>query len=268
MSTRFIPAETDWIRSHYYDVPQQTAEFCGDIKGACILNLGCGEMLTDFGLLNIGVNQVIGLDLHERDPEHLRRVADKLRKSKLTIPKDYASRISYRHYDGVTFPFSDSEFDFIFSWSAFEHVRDVPRVLSEIHRVLRNDGSAFIQVYPWFHCFAGSHLSDYIPEPYFHLSRQPEWVLDQLQQYTAQHPENRDFILGHMYQEYLSLNKYSANDFYRDVVAARFSVAKARLISFDLDLSHFGLQADFSDSMICGTKMLLVKSQKELQQNK
>ncbi|MGA8581385.1 MAG: hypothetical protein WB579_22035, partial [Bryobacteraceae bacterium] len=76
----FIPSEAEWIRSHYYDVPRQTVEFCGDLSGKCMLNLGCGEMLTDFGLLAQGVAQIVGLDLHRRAPDHLEAAAEKLRK--------------------------------------------------------------------------------------------------------------------------------------------------------------------------------------------
>jgi|ERR1017187_227188 SAM-dependent methyltransferase len=259
-SGKFIPGEEEWIRSHYYDVPQQTVEFCGDIAGKCVLNLGCGEMLTDVGLLNKGVKRIVGLDLHEKPAQYLEDVVEKLRRHGIAPPDDYGSRIAYRWYGGTAFPFDDGEFDLVFSWSAFEHVHDVPAVLSEIRRVLSADGCAFVQVYPWYHSFAGSHLSDFIREPYFHLTRQSDWVRGQLEQYLAEHPADRDFVLDEMYQAYLSLNRYSANRFYRDVVAAGFRVVKARLITYDLDLSEAPPNADFSDLMICGTMMLARKT--------
>ncbi len=260
MSGKFIPGETEWVTSHYYDVPRETAEFCGGIAGMSMLNLGCGEMLTDFGLLNQNVKQIVGLDLDPRPPEHLNAVIEKLERHDISPPKDYAERITYQHYDGLHFPFADGQFDFVFSWSAFEHVSDVPAVLAEIRRVLTDNGRAFLQVYPWYHCFAGSHLSDFIPEPYFHLRRSPEWVREQLEHYVADHPESRDLIMGYMYSQYRILNGYSANRFYRDVVNAGLSVLKAKLISYELDLSVAPPDAEFADLMICGTKMLIAKT--------
>ena len=267
MSGKFIPGEVEWVTSHYYDVPNETVEFCGDIAGKSVLNLGCGEMLTDFGLLNQNVKQIVGLDLDDRHPNHLLAVVEKLQRNEITPPEDYASRIAYQHYDGVKFPFADGQFDFVFSWSAFEHVNDVPAVLAEIRRVLSDDGRAFIQVHPWYHCFWGSHLSDYIPEPYFHLTRPTEWIGEQLEKYVAERPESRDMVLGYMYGQYRILNGYSANRFYKDVVSAGFQVLKAKLISYELDLSQAPPGTDFSDLMICGTKMLLAKRDRRLEEH-
>jgi SAM-dependent methyltransferase len=255
----FIPGEAEWVRSHYYDVPNETVEFCGDLSGKSVLNLGCGEMLTDFGLLNQNVKQIVGLDLDDRHPDHLLGVVEKLQRNEITPPEDYAGRILYRHYDGVKFPFADGEFDLVFSWSAFEHVTDVPAVLAEVYRVLTPDGRAFVQVHPWYQCYWGSHLSDYIAEPYFHLKRSPEWIREELERYVAEHPESRDMIMNYMYGQYRILNGYSANHFYRDVMAAGFKVVRSKLISYELDLSDAPPETDFSDLMICGTKMLLAK---------
>jgi SAM-dependent methyltransferase len=47
-----------------------------------------------------------------------------------------------KEYDGVTLPFPDSSFDIVFSSSVLEHVSDLPRLHSEIRRVLRDDGYA------------------------------------------------------------------------------------------------------------------------------
>jgi SAM-dependent methyltransferase len=259
LASKFIPEELEWLTSHYSDVPQQTLDFCGDISGATVLNLGCGEMLTDFGLLNLNVREIVGLDLHEKSSAHLHIVAQKLRDHGIAVPQDYEDRLSYRHYDGVRFPFEDSRFDFVFSWSAFEHVNQVETVLSEIRRVLRDDGRAFIQVYPWYHCPAGSHLGDFIQEPYFHLKRQNDWVRLQVENYAEAHPERRDFLVNHLLREYLTLNRLSADRFYEHVVRAGFQVAKAQIISFDLDLSTAPEHIAFSELMICGTKMLLKK---------
>ncbi|HEY3441101.1 MAG TPA: class I SAM-dependent methyltransferase [Paludibaculum sp.] len=259
MCENFVPETSVWVSSHYYDVPNETVEFCGSIAGATVLNLGCGEMLADFGLLCHNVKKVVGLDLDNRTSDHLELVAKKLQHHGILPAADYRERLDYRYYDGHDLPFGDGEFDLLFSWSAFEHIHNVPRVLSEIRRVLRDDGRAFIQTYPWYHAFDGSHLTDYIREPYMQLSRSREWVRERLEEYVSAHPGSRDQILGYMLPQYLSLNGYSADRFYGDVVEAGFRVTKARVISYDLDLSDLPPPTRFSEAMICGTKMLLQK---------
>jgi SAM-dependent methyltransferase len=258
MSHPFIPGEDAWVRSHYYDVPNETVEFCQDLAGTTILNVGCGEMLSDFGLLNCNVRHITGLDLDEKPSDHLEAAAKKLRGYQINPPADYRKRLTYKRYDGARFPFEDRQFDFVFSWSAFEHVKNVYEVLLEIHRVLSDDGSVFIQVYPWYHCFAGSHLTDYIREPYFHLKRDADWVRQEVSKCASEQPAKSEF-LKYMLSEYTKLNHYSANDFYKDVTKVGFKVIKAKLISYDLDLSDAPEGPDFSSLMICGTKMLLKK---------
>jgi SAM-dependent methyltransferase len=185
-------------------------------------------------------------------------VIERLQRQQINPPGDYARRITYLHYDGLNFPFADEEFDFVFSWSAFEHISDVPRVLTEIRRVLQNDGRAFVQVFPWYQCYWGSHLSDFISEPYFHLKHLPDWTRERLELHYAGRPDKTAAVMS-MYSPYITLNGYSANHFYRDVVNAGFEVVKTRIITYDLDLSQAPPHVDVSDLVICGSKMLLRK---------
>jgi ubiquinone/menaquinone biosynthesis C-methylase UbiE len=257
---KFIPDPDQWISSHYYDVVNEAVAFCGNIfRESSILNVGCGEMLTDFGFLRFKPNSVTGLDISPQPEGHLNDMANRLRKHGIEVSENDHSKLKFVQYDGKKFPFPDQQYDTVFSWSAFEHVQDIDGVLSEIHRVLKPGGKAFIQVYPWYNCRYGSHLSDWIDEPYFHLRRTDDWVLSQLEIRAASDTENKDFILAHMWPEYRSLNRISPRDFYRSVLGAGFKVLKARMISHDEDLSLAPPDADFADLMIAGTMMLLSK---------
>ncbi|MEA2754324.1 MAG: hypothetical protein QOJ54_613 [Aliidongia sp.] len=257
---KFVPAQDEWVRSHYHTVPDETAAFCGDIfADARILNVGCGEMLTDFGLLRLGPRSITGLDVAPRPADHFEQLAAKLTANGIHVCDDDRRKIDFRCYDGENFPFPDGQFDVAFSWSAFEHIANVPRVLAEIRRVLKPAGHAFIQVYPWFHNRHGSHLTDWIKEPYFQLRRPVEWVRAELEQQAAARPAERDFMLGHMWPEYQSLNQFSARRFYAEVRKAGFTVVKAKLVTYEQDLSEAPDDADFADLMIFGTLMLLRK---------
>jgi ubiquinone/menaquinone biosynthesis C-methylase UbiE len=253
----FVPLEASWIRSHYYDIPEMIAHFCGDMRGASVLDVGSGEMLADFGLLPLGVRQVTGLDLENKRSVSLSQVCDRITRQDIPVTPQYAELLRYVEYDGLHFPFEDEEFDIVYSWSAFEHIADVPQVLREIRRVCKRDGRVFLQVCPWYHCRQGSHLTDFISEPYFHLKRPAEWVRQKLEEYVEQHPEQRDFVLGHMWPEYQSLNRYSANRFHSDVLAAGFTVQKIISCTYEQDLTEAPRDVPLADLMIFETKMLL-----------
>lgn len=107
----------------------------------------------------------MGLDIDDHPAGALENVAAKIAGEGLNVPGDYAKRLSYMCYGGTEFPFENSAFDFIFSWSAFEHILDMDAVLRGMHRVLRPGGHAFVQVSPWYGSRQGNHLTGYIEQP-------------------------------------------------------------------------------------------------------
>ncbi len=70
---------------------------------------------------------------------------------------------------------------------------------------------------------------------------------------------DRDFVLGHMWDEFTTLNGYSANMFYRAVKQAEFSSDVWKLISYQHDLSKAPPDNELSDLMISGTETILRK---------
>ena len=66
---------------------------------------------------------------------------------------DLASRVKremlfpVRDYDGGRIPFSDAEFDYVFSSNVLEHIRDLDLTFAEMKRVAKPD-AAFIHVLP------------------------------------------------------------------------------------------------------------------------
>jgi ubiquinone/menaquinone biosynthesis C-methylase UbiE len=261
MTSRFIPPEHEYVHAHYYGVVSETVTFCGDIfTGATVLNVGCGEMLTDFGFLGHGVKRIVGLDIDPIDSaERLGAAKTRLATAGISVRPDYDRMLSYKAYDGVEFPFANDSFDIVFSWSAFEHIPDVHTVLSEMRRVLKRRGNIFVQVFPWYHTYYGNHLTDYIREPYFHLEHDESWVQSKIDELNSQDPGRQQF-LTYMVGQYKTLNKYSANMFYRAVRDCGLTVVKAGVISYEMDLSQAPDAIAFSDLMILGTKMLIQKS--------
>jgi ubiquinone/menaquinone biosynthesis C-methylase UbiE len=224
----FVPSYAQWVRDRMELMPSETANWCGDVSGQHILDLGCGDMLEAFGLLSLNPRHITCVDVVPRTWDVMQHAATQIVKHGFTLPADYESRLTYLIYEGTQLPFADNTFDLIFSWSVFEHIAEVPATLAEARRVVKPEGRIFIQVFPWFHTFAGSHLTDYIDEPFFHLHRSPEWVYARLQEFAAAHEADdvsfqgfhgpneytvRKWVLEHMWPEYGKLNRYSARMF-------------------------------------------------------
>jgi ubiquinone/menaquinone biosynthesis C-methylase UbiE len=255
----FIPGADEQLRSHFVDVPERTVAAIGSLARKHILDVGCGNMLSDFGLLAKGAAHVTGLDIKPLPDGILARQAADLRAAGLDCPADYATRLSHIRYDGRTFPFRDNNYDVVFSWSAFEHIADVEGVLREMKRVLKSAGVCFIQVFPWFHSFHGSHLTDYIAEPFAHLKRPDEWMRAQLEAYCGKNSAQRDFILGHMWREYQQLNRFSADKFYAAVKAVGWRSQRWSLLAYPQDLAEAPPEFGLSELMICGSDVVLRK---------
>ena len=253
----FLPDMDRWVHIHYVDSIDQVVAEIGDPAGKTIMDLGCGEMLMTYGLAARGAAQVVGLDVSALNPEG---AVAQLIEAGFPEAEQIKDRVSACVYDGRVMPFDDNHFDVVFSWGVMEHVADVPAVLAEIKRVLKPGGVAFIKVFPWFHSYYGSHLSDFIPTPFAHLTLDNAAMRAIIEktahEQTVVHP---NLILGHMWDEYQTLNRYSANMFYRDVKAAGFTRDVWKLISHQHDLSHAPAGHDLSDLMVSGSDTLLYK---------
>ncbi len=96
-------------------------------ENSLVLEIGSGEGYGT-SLLSRNVFKIIGLDV---DPEIITKASKKYE----------SERCVFRIYDGVTLPYDKNTFDMVVSFQVVEHVRDVPYYISEIHRVLKDNGT-------------------------------------------------------------------------------------------------------------------------------
>lgn len=250
-----------WITAHYVDVVHQFVTFVApeyDIKGKSLVDIGCGDGLIDYGLLNTSLGAITGLDIVPESEKSFAGLPDRIRNAGHTPPTDI-SRYNHVDYDGVNMPFADQSFDIVFSWSAFEHVQEVDKVMAEVVRVMKNDGFAFIQVFPWFASRHGSHLTDHISDSFFHLREEHAATRKSLEKAAKGKPELKEFMLGHLWTEFTYLNKISADDFYDAARRSGLVARKVHVISHDEDLVDAPDEYSLSQLMVAGTIMVLTK---------
>lgn len=62
-------------------------------------------------------------------------------------------------YDGVRLPLPDASVDLVVSHEVFEHIADVPTVLTELSRVLRPGGRIYIYIHSFTSLSGGHHIA-------------------------------------------------------------------------------------------------------------
>ncbi|MBU3675643.1 MAG: class I SAM-dependent methyltransferase [Chitinophagaceae bacterium] len=98
----------------YRGIEQHASNFSGHL-----VDLGCGT--KPYKHLFTNLESYIGLDI-----EH-------------SGNQDGKSEVDV-YYDGHRFPFEDEQIDVVFSSETFEHIFNLPEILSEINRVLKPGG--------------------------------------------------------------------------------------------------------------------------------
>jgi ubiquinone/menaquinone biosynthesis C-methylase UbiE len=103
-----------------------------------LLEIGCGIGVDSIELARCGF-RVTGIDLTQ---------------AAIDIARQHAT---YRHVDiafqtgnAEALEFADSVFDAVYSFGVLHHTPDMPRAISEVHRVLLPGGIAFIMLYHRF----------------------------------------------------------------------------------------------------------------------
>jgi len=102
-----------------------------DYRGAAALDVGCGGGILAEEFAGMGF-QVTGIDPSEQS---------------LTTAKQHAQAmglsIQYREGTGESIPFADNAYPVVYCCDVLEHVRDLPKVISEIYRVTKPGGVFF-----------------------------------------------------------------------------------------------------------------------------
>lgn len=150
------------------------------LRGLDVLVVGCGQ--TPRELIGFGAtNRVTGIDLdvipNGFDPKtYLQllkqngpaRVAKTIGRKALGVDRAYRAEMlkqlglpslsapTIRQMDASQMSLPEASFDFVYSFSVFEHLPDPVAVINEMHRVLKPEGVGYVSAHFWT-SVSGSH---------------------------------------------------------------------------------------------------------------
>jgi SAM-dependent methyltransferase len=119
------------------------------VRGARILDLGCGHGVLSVDLAQRGATEVVGLDLD----------TDAISFAGQYVPDTFPALsrgLRFVSHDIADLAGSE-RFDFVFSKDAFEHILDLRGVVGHIHRLLKPGGQLILGTSPLYYSAFGDH---------------------------------------------------------------------------------------------------------------
>lgn len=244
--------DSQWFWDHYDQAAREVVEFCAtagvELAGREIADIGCGDGIMALGLCGRAHPlRLVGFDIVPTDTETLlaRARAEGVTSS---LPPELEFRGSMP--SGI--PAGDHEFDFVYSWSAFEHIEDPIGVLKEIRRIMRPDGVFFLQLWPFHRSAKGSHLWDWFEDDFHHLLENERDIVAKLAK-SDRHPKE---WTAYMAREFEHLNRITPDELQRSLLAAGFDVRRVELMTAPLQLTPALARYPWTELGISGIKLM------------
>jgi ubiquinone/menaquinone biosynthesis C-methylase UbiE len=249
---RHIPPGLEWFWEKYHDAAGQIVSFCEScsvsLTGTAIADIGCGEGSMALGLYRrVDPARLVAFDIKTTDVSELLQHSSAVGES-VELP----AGLEFLRSEPTSIPAGDEEFDFVYSWSAFEHIADPIAVLREVDRILRPNGYFFLQLWPFYFSAKGSHLWQWFDEDFHHLLADERDVVAQVLADDRQPPDWTQY----MTREFEHLNRLTVNELQRCVLAAGFDVIRIELISWPTTLTPALARYPWTDLAISGIKLL------------
>ncbi len=247
-----IPPGLEWFWEKYDGAVRQIVGFCeacglslGDLD---IADIGCGEGSMALGLCHrVQPKRLVGFDPVAVNIDELRE-----RSILVGVADVLPTELELRQSTPTRTPAETAEFDFVYSWSAFEHVADPIAVLEEIRRILRPTGHLFLQLWPFYLSAKGSHLWQWFDEDFHHLLANDRDVVAQVAASDRQPKPWADYMIG----EFERLNRVTIAELQRAVLIAGFDVVRLELLTSPTMLTPSLARYSWTDLGISGIKLL------------
>lgn len=228
------PTDISWFDDHYFTVPRQIVDFLGgdnlSLEGRKVADIGTGDGIIALGLHQLArPAELTAFDLDVVDEEQLLATA---REQGVVDSLPAGLRFVQSAEDHIPAP--DAAFDFVVSWSAFEHVSDVAGMCREVHRVLAPGGVLMIQLFPFYLSEHGDH----------------GWHRASFAHLVSGCDETPDDAY---------LNRITLDDLHRAILGGGLRTGKVELIHHAFHLPPELVEHRLSDLAIGGVKLLAVK---------
>jgi ubiquinone/menaquinone biosynthesis C-methylase UbiE len=245
--------DSRWFREHYDEAAREIVRFCEAcglaLGGLEIADVGCGDGIMSLGLFDkASPSRLVGFDLVPTNVEVLLSRATEEGVVDGSLPPG----LEFRGSAVTSLPADDAAFDFVYSWSAFEHIAEPIGVLNEIRRVLRPGGHFFLQLWPFYLSAKGSHLWDWFDADFHHLLANDRDIVAQVEASDRHPPEWSTY----MAREFEKLNRVTLEELQRAVLAAGFDVYRLELIASPAILTPELGRYAWADLGVGGIKLL------------
>jgi ubiquinone/menaquinone biosynthesis C-methylase UbiE len=244
--------ESQWFWDHYEVAVAEIVEFCeaGGVRldGLEIADIGCGDGMMALGLCHrVSPRKLVGFDVAPTQTESLLARAH-AEGAASSLPDE----LEFRQSTATSTPAPDDAFDFVYSWSAFEHIGAPYAVLTEVRRILRPGGCFFLQLWPFYRSAKGSHLWHWFDDDFHHLLEGDRETVAKVRSSDRQSKAWTEYMIG----EFETLNRISVDQLQRAVIAAGFRVDRLELMTAPVQLTPGLEHYSWSDLAISGIKLL------------
>lgn len=226
----------NWFENHFLHAARIIHGFLAErmeLGGARILDFGCGDGITALGLTRFEVGTVVGVDINASF-RHLSGLAA-ANCDMDALPENLSF---VRVAPDCALPFADGSFDAVYSWSVFEHLRDVGTALAALRRMLRPGGHCLIQIDPLYYSPFGSHLQRLVPTPWGHLLESAAAFASRAREAAdgAREDDKGDLLYAkndfagfkkHLVEQFLDLNRLTVRQLLYFVRASGLTVLSA-----------------------------------------
>jgi 2-polyprenyl-3-methyl-5-hydroxy-6-metoxy-1,4-benzoquinol methylase len=216
-----------WFRDHYDYAADEVIGFLAEegisLSGKLVADIGAGDGIIDLGLARKGTPaRLVGFDVNPVDRDKLLSFA-----RRESVCDHLPETLEFCVSGPTGLPAEDASFDVLVTWSAFEHIPDPLGVLREMRRVIRDDGIMFLQVWPFYYSQFGSHLRDWFPDGWDHLTHTPAEIETTLRSSGRHDPGWDDVMLA----EFAELNKVTVDELGAAMLEAGFLVKRLQLLT-------------------------------------
>ena len=251
MPERAQRASSEWFWEHYDDAADQIISFlAGDglsLTGKDVADVGCGDGIIDLALAQKAAPaSFVGFDVRPS-------TGDMLAKARAEgVAEELPPQLRFETSQQTRLPAGDDSFDFVVTWSTFEHVQEPAALLRDVHRVLRPGGILMLQLWPFYHSEHGSHLWQWFSDGFVQLRSSPP----EIERAVRGNPGPDPPWAEEMLEEFRTLNRITLDGLQSALHSARFAVRKLELLTHAIHIPPELERYPLSLLGVAGVKLL------------